>query len=211
MRRSNASASWWSLARDREVPLILHHSRFADVDRQFLDRKVLGLIGLAGSRSGTVILGTQTLEQSLDIDADLLVSDAVPADVLLQRLGRLHRHRTGTVPTAAVLDPGDWDARVTFEGKPLGAPGQGWAWVYSPLSVRETIEWVRSKRAISVPHDVREIVELATHVDHLERRALAFRPVMGEALETSIRARHGRYSASAFRVGSIGRRVMIKP
>src|SRR5262249_37475096 len=98
--------------------VMLHHSRFADADRQYLDRKVLGLIGLGGSRSGTVIVGTQTLEQSLDIDADLLVSDAAPADVLLQRLGRLHRHRTGTVPTAVVLNPGDWDARVTFDGKP---------------------------------------------------------------------------------------------
>jgi CRISPR-associated endonuclease/helicase Cas3 len=155
-------------------PVMLHHSRFADVDRQYLDRKVLGLIGLGGCRSGTIIVGTQTLEQSLDIDADLLVSDAVPADVLLQRLGRLHRHRSGTVPTAVVLNPGDWDARVTIDGRPLGASGYGWAWVYSPLSVRETVEWLRVKRAVSVPTYVREMVELATHVDHLERRALAF-------------------------------------
>jgi CRISPR-associated endonuclease/helicase Cas3 len=151
--------------------VMLHHSRFADVDRQYLDRKVLQLIGLAGRRSGIVIVGTQTLEQSLDIDADFLVSDAVPADVLLQRLGRLHRHRSGTVPTAVVLEPGDWEARVTFEGRPLGGPGHGWAWVYSPLSVRETVDWLRVNRAISVPNDVRKIVELATHLDHLEDRA----------------------------------------
>jgi CRISPR-associated endonuclease/helicase Cas3 len=156
------------------IPGMLHHSRFADGDRQYLDRKVLSLIGFGGSRSGTIIVGTQTLEQSLDIDADLLVSDAVPADVLLQRLGRLHRHRTGTLPTAVLLNPGDWNARVTFDGNPLGAPGYGWAWVYSPLSVRETVEWLEVKQAISVPDDVREVVELATHVDHLERRALAF-------------------------------------
>jgi CRISPR-associated endonuclease/helicase Cas3 len=181
------------------IPVMLHHSRFADVDRQYLDRKVLGLIGLGGCRSGVVIVGTQTLEQSLDIDADLLVSDAVPADVLLQRLGRLHRHRTVTVPTAILLNPGDWDARVTFDGKPLGAPGYGWAWVYSPLSVRETVEWLRAKRAISVPDDVREIVELATHVDHLERRALAFgerwvklwKRLYGRAMADSQRALSG--------------------
>jgi hypothetical protein len=38
-----------------------------------------------GQRSGIIVVGTQTLEQSLDIDADLLVTDAVPADVLLRK------------------------------------------------------------------------------------------------------------------------------
>ena len=77
-------------------PVILHHSRYADEDRAWLDAQVLGVIGLAGQRRGVMIVGTQTLEQSLDIDADLLVTDACPADVLLQRLGRLYRHRAGT-------------------------------------------------------------------------------------------------------------------
>src|SRR5262249_59757237 len=86
--------------------VMLHHSRYADVDRQYLDREVLRVLGPGGQRAGIVIVGTQTLEQSLDIDADLLVTDAVPADVLLQRLGRLHRHRAGTVPTAVWLAPG---------------------------------------------------------------------------------------------------------
>jgi CRISPR-associated endonuclease/helicase Cas3 len=153
------------------TPTMLHHSRFADVDRKYLDYEVLKIIGLRGKRRGIVIVGTQTLEQSLDIDADLLVSDVVPADVLLQRLGRLHRHRLGTVPIAIVLEPGDWQERVTQEGKSLGGPGHGWAWIYNPLSVRETVEWLRARKAISVPNDVREIVELATHADHLERRA----------------------------------------
>jgi CRISPR-associated endonuclease/helicase Cas3 len=160
--------------RSSGIPVMLHHSRFADVDRRYLDHKVLQVIGLGGIRSGIVIVGTQTLEQSLDIDADLLVSDAAPADVFLQRLGRLHRHRVGTMPVAVVLEPGDWQLRVTPDGRPLGVPGSGWAWVYSPLSVRETVEWLRERGAVSVPADAREFVELATHADHLKERAQTY-------------------------------------
>src|SRR5205814_2260643 len=95
----------------------------------------------------------------------------VPADVLLQRLGRLHRHRANTEPTAIVLEPGDWNARVRPDGRSLGGPGHGWAWIYSPLAVRETVERLRIKGRVSVPGEVREMVELATHTDHLETRA----------------------------------------
>jgi CRISPR-associated endonuclease/helicase Cas3 len=181
------------------IPSMLHHSRYADVDRQYLDREVLQILGPGGDRSGIGIVGTQTLDQSLDIDADLLVTDAVPADVLLQRLGRLHRHRAGTVPTALVLEPGNWDRRVTVEGRPLGGPDHGWAWVYNSLAVRETCAWLRSHGAVSVPDDVRALVELATHADHLEARATAYgerwvalwRRLYGEATADSQQALAG--------------------
>jgi CRISPR-associated endonuclease/helicase Cas3 len=70
-----------------------HHSRFASVDRQLLDSALENAIGKESSREeGIVVVATQTVEQSLDIDADLLVTDLCPMDVLLQRIGRLHRH-----------------------------------------------------------------------------------------------------------------------
>lgn len=71
----------------------MHHGRFAPEDRKLLDKAVeTALSPRKRKPGGTIIIGTQTLEQSLDIDADFLLTDLSPVDVLLQRIGRLHRH-----------------------------------------------------------------------------------------------------------------------
>jgi CRISPR-associated endonuclease/helicase Cas3 len=156
----------------RGINSLLHHSRYAIEDRTWLDRRLLSIFGLNGNRGSIVAVTTQTAEQSLDIDADLLITDACPADVLLQRLGRLHRHRHGTRPTAVVIDPGTLDQYLLPKGKVLGRPGQGWPGVYNNLlSVRATLDWLRSGRSISIPEDCRPLVERATHADHLREMA----------------------------------------
>lgn len=103
-----------------------HHSRFAPADRRALDARVEALFG-PGRRSGegVVLVATQTVEQSLDIDADLLLTDLCPMDVLLQRLGRLHRHHGRARPdgfaaaACILLVPADRDL------EPLAARGRG--------------------------------------------------------------------------------------
>jgi CRISPR-associated endonuclease/helicase Cas3 len=151
---------------------LLHHSRYAIEDRTWLDEQLLSIFGLNGNRGSIIAVTTQTAEQSLDIDADLLVSDACPADVLLQRLGRLHRHRAGTRPTAVVIDPGTLDRYLLPKGRVVGRPGQGWPWVYSNLlSVRATVAWMQSGGSISIPDDCRLLVEKATHADYLRELA----------------------------------------
>src|SRR4029077_1266891 len=113
-----------------------------------------------------------TAEQSLDIDADLLITDACPADVLLQRLGRLHRDRSNTRPTAVLIDPGPLENYLAPRGKVVGQAGQGWPWVYSNLlSVRATVDWLQVRKQITVPDDCRILVERATHADYLRKTA----------------------------------------
>ncbi|MCB1391033.1 MAG: CRISPR-associated helicase Cas3' [Rhodobacteraceae bacterium] len=168
----------------------LHHGRFAAEDRALLDRSVEEVLG-KGSRSagGCIVVGTQTLEQSLDIDADFLISDLCPIDVLLQRAGRLHRHqRTRPVgfetPQLLVAVPeGGLDrlAAPTFENG-LGAWREGNALhgVYIDLAGLEaTRRLIEAHPHWSIPDMNRQLVEDATHPERLE----AIANEMGETWE----------------------------
>ena len=74
-----------------EVDII--HSAFIATDRANKECKLLNMIGKKGKRpKRKIIIGTQVIEQSLDIDFDVLITDLCPIDLLLQRIGRLHRH-----------------------------------------------------------------------------------------------------------------------
>lgn len=72
----------------------LLHSNFIAIERARKEHKLLDSIGKNGERPFTkIIVGTQLMEQSLDIDLDVLITDLSPMDLLIQRIGRLHRHR----------------------------------------------------------------------------------------------------------------------
>jgi len=73
----------------------LFHARYAQVDRQQRENEVLTRYGLKSrpqQRLGWLLVATQVVEQSLDLDFDLIVSDIAPVDLLIQRAGRLWRH-----------------------------------------------------------------------------------------------------------------------
>lgn len=78
--------------------LTLAHSRFMACDRVSLDAQLVDSFGREASLENGqrpqrhVVVATQVVEQSLDVDFDLIVSDLAPMDLLLQRMGRLHRH-----------------------------------------------------------------------------------------------------------------------
>ena len=76
--------------------LILFHSRFTRADRANIENRILDMFGAESSssqRSGKILIATQVVEQSLDVDFDELVTDLVPIDLLIQREGRYRRHR----------------------------------------------------------------------------------------------------------------------
>ncbi len=82
------------------VPVDIFHARYSLTDRQKKESAVLAHFGSVGKRdNGRILVATQVVEQSLDVDFDWLIIQLCPVDLLFQRLGRLHRHQHHARPT----------------------------------------------------------------------------------------------------------------
>lgn len=77
-----------------DYSFLLIHARYTMADRQKLEETLLQRLGKKSlpEMRNIIVVGTQILEQSLDIDFDFLITELAPMDLLLQRIGRLHRH-----------------------------------------------------------------------------------------------------------------------
>lgn len=164
----------------------LFHARFALGDRSRIEQEVLRRFGKDGAdseRAGHVVVATQVVEQSLDIDFDAMVSDLCPIDRLIQRAGRLQRHaraRRQVPPVLNVLAPA-WteDPPKTW----LGPPFQRTARVYPDPGVLWRTVRVLQGKAIALPGAARELVE-AVYGDATVPAVLAPRAnaALGQAL-----------------------------
>ena len=101
-----------------EFEVVVFHAQFLMPDRAAKEEALMKRIGKHSTpeqRDKLIVVGTQVLEQSLDIDLDFLVTELCPMDLLLQRIGRLHRHEGRARPRpveqarCAVLDTGTED------------------------------------------------------------------------------------------------------
>ncbi|MBE0508448.1 MAG: CRISPR-associated helicase Cas3' [Marinospirillum sp.] len=141
----------------------LLHSRFTVDDRQKIEDQWVNLYGKAGwparQKQGRILIGTQVLEQSLDIDADFMVSRFAPTDMLLQRLGRLWRH--DETPRCKHAKAEAWflapDLALAIES-PQSQLGNS-AYVYSPYVLCRSLEVWQQLTSISLPLDIRNLIE----------------------------------------------------
>jgi CRISPR-associated endonuclease/helicase Cas3 len=155
-----------------------HHSRYAPADRQCLDTALELAFGPADqadrSRAPFVVVATQTVQQSLDIDADLLFTDLCPMDVLLQRIGRLHRHHRPNRPTpfataaCHVLVPVDPDLSTLLKHDGDASGSHGFGTVYKDLRIlAATWNQISARPVWVLPRDNRILVENSLHPDVL--------------------------------------------
>ncbi|MCS6803415.1 MAG: CRISPR-associated helicase Cas3' [Dehalococcoidia bacterium] len=168
-----------------------HHGRFAPEDRELLDEALSHTLGKGSASRPCLVIGTQTLEQSLDLDADLLLTDLAPIDVLLQRLGRLHRHdgrdrpHAFAEPRALVFVPEKPLEQYLDERGCLRGPA-GLGAVYRDGRVLAlTWELLRERGEVTLPDQARELIELATHPERLFRLGESWRR-HGDELEGKV-------------------------
>lgn len=154
-----------ALAQAAGIEPIVFHARFAQADRQAIEKRVLDLFGpesKAADRAGKLVIASQVIEQSLDLDFDQLASDLAPIDLIIQRAGRMRRHpRTDRPPGAGdallVLSP---DPNKDVDAKWLKRLLPGSAAVYSHAGVMwRTARELAARRKLVTPDDVREFVE----------------------------------------------------
>ncbi len=149
----------------------LLHSRFTSCDRNQNESRWVSLYGKEGWAErvdkGRVLIGTQVLEQSIDIDADFLIARFAPTDMLMQRLGRLWRHAQTPRPVGARCEawllapecfPAQTDPYRTFASS---------AWVYAPYLLCRALEVWRERDVVAIPTDIRPMLE-ATYADRSE-------------------------------------------
>ena len=139
-----------------EVDCMLLHARFPLEERQGIENDLTSKYGRHGVRPNRgIVIGTQVLEQSLDIDFDVMVSDLAPIDLLLQRAGRLHRH-TRTRPEAHNA-PRLWiNTEIDTGGElQLGVN----RWIYAEFILRQTWLALAQRDHINLPDDYRTLIE----------------------------------------------------
>ena len=105
-----------------------------------------------------ILIATQVAEQSLDFDADVMISDLAPIDLLLQRAGRLHRHAANTGRRGAHEQP------VLYVAGLSGWPEQAledlhWKYIYAPALMYRTWHVLQGREAITLPDDLDPLVQ----------------------------------------------------
>lgn len=151
----------------------LFHARFAMCDRLAIEKRILNSFGKTSApndRAGRIVVATQVIEQSLDLDFDLLISDLAPIDSIIQRAGRLGRHLRAERPVD------DLELIIVSPEPTSDAPSKWYAAAFPKAAyvyAAHSLLWLTANilfriGSITTPSDVRPMIE---HVYGADARA----------------------------------------
>ena len=172
---ADAVESWrqWNAAYP-DRPATLYHARFALCDRLKIGERLLADFGPRSgpaTRHGRLVIATQVVEQSLDVDFDDMVSDLAPIDLVLQRAGRLQRHRRDAAGNRVTADTQDGrgGARLAVLA-PEPAPDADARWIEGLLPKTGKVypdhgklwlsaRWLAREGGFELPRQARAMIE----------------------------------------------------
>jgi CRISPR-associated endonuclease/helicase Cas3 len=145
----------------RGIEVRLFHARFPASWRQQIENEVLARFGGATDNPqrprASVLVATQVIEQSLDLDFDLLVSALAPVDLVLQRAGRLHRHK-GRQRPVGLAAPQLWLLRPDLDEKSVARFGTS-EFIYDRFVLLRSYLALHGRLTICLPDDVEGLIE----------------------------------------------------
>ena len=144
---------------DADCEVVLLHSRFRHGDRRRLTGRLLADLGPPGTGSRParlVLVATQIVEMSLDVDFDLVMTDPAPIAALLQRSGRCHRHMRPNRPAGQNTPRLEVFWPLTASGDPSRR-----SYVYLPHDLAQARKYLADRSYINVPSGVPALVDAA--------------------------------------------------
>ena len=188
----------------------LLHARFPPAWRGEIEEKVVDAFGKDGTRPERVILvATQIIEQSLDLDFDLMVSRTAPIDLLIQRMGRLHRHPRPSrpshlaKPTLLLRTP---DMK-TDDVSDFGVDGL----IYERFFLLKTWLCLRDMDQMKIPDDGDNLMNFVYNQEvDIKNISSAYREALAVALrDMKLRERNSQYLGAQARIGKPSDEEMI--
>lgn len=151
-----------------DFPVGLLHSRFPFWRREEIEAEWMTRFGKNGAtRCGSILVSTQIVEQSVDLDADLLITELAPTDMLLQRLGRLWRHNrkdddrpVDTARLCIVKEKNSLEDFRNMEPKAIIDALGGKAHVYDPFVLLRSLDVWHGQNEVNIPAQIRMLIEL---------------------------------------------------
>jgi CRISPR/Cas system-associated endonuclease/helicase Cas3 len=169
VREAQSTFDYFNLKlKGKEIGLL--HSRFTVKDRSDLEKYWINKLGKNGNiEGGCLLITTQVGEQSLDIDSDILYTSLCPSDMMIQRIGRLWRHRDNDKNRPLKEPIISWfaddlreQADKIYSPRDLSEFKKSWglsSYVYEPYILCRTMDIWINKNSIAIPDEIREVLE----------------------------------------------------
>jgi CRISPR-associated endonuclease/helicase Cas3 len=150
--------------KEEDAEIILFHGRFPLCWREDIESRVLSFFGKDNSHRPhrAIVIATQVIEQSLDLDFDLMITDLAPVDLLIQRIGRLHRHNNSSTPPTRpenLKHPLCIISSPNLDNDASTPDFSADSYIYSSYILYRTLLALEGRQSLFLPHETDGLIE----------------------------------------------------